>query len=173
MEIPVASDGRVGSALKAVGCWGPAWGLWPGGAGGPCPPCQVSGRLRPLESEPVWGACHCADWALQPQDAVGGREFSPSRGASSGAGESWEVVGRTSGHKVGRQWSRKVLGLSTKEGALLLRNMGWWPVQKGGCLGFRELCKGKDYASQEVWVGRCACGSQHFAAGRSHEGGQN
>lgn len=107
------------------------------------------------------------------QDALGGREFSPSRGASSGAGKSWEVGGRPSGHKVGRQWSRKVLGLRTKEGAVLLRNMGWWPVQKGGCLGFRELCKGKDYASQEVWVGRRACGSQCSAAGRSHEGGQN
>lgn len=69
MDIPVASDGRVGSTLRAVGVPGPSMGAlaWEGRGALPC-----SGPSSPegsplLQSEP-------RKRVVRPRDAVGGRE---------------------------------------------------------------------------------------------------
>ena len=71
-EIPVASDGRVGSGLRAIGvavAQHGASGL--GGQWGPCLHAQFSRGSPPLESEAAQGGRCCADWALEPWGAVG------------------------------------------------------------------------------------------------------
>lgn len=57
-----------------------------------------------------------------------------------------------------------MLGPRTSEEVVLLRTKGWWASMERRSFGVQAALLGEYYASQEVWVGRCAYSSQQSAA---------
>lgn len=87
-----------------------------------------------------------------------GGSASQSRGAS--YGKFWTDL-------PGAKWvpgEQGMLGPRTSEEVVLLRTKGWWANVERRSFGVQAALLGEYYASQEVWVGRCAYSSQQSAA---------
>lgn len=125
-EIPVASDGRVGSGLRAIGM------LWPSmvslaweGSGSPASmPSSPEGAFYWSQSQ------HRGDAVVQtglgaPRCCGVAENASLSRRARSRARKGWEVEGQTFQARGRTPVKQEVVGLGTKEGAMLLRNAEW------------------------------------------------
>lgn len=103
MDIPVASDGRVGSTLRAVGVPGPSMGAlaWEGRGALPCSgPSSPEGSPPPRNQSQERGLCGPGTlWVAEsaPQ----------SREASTRGRKGWEAGGRPSGPRQGTSGAGK------------------------------------------------------------------